>query len=311
MEKAVCRLKQNIWLLVLSIFITAISTGQCDLCNKGFKSDEFHISYKVSQCPTDWHSNKFGCYLEVKEKKTWFEAHHFCRSKGSELASFHSNVESSALKWRYLSTNTVWIGLQDLDKDNRFEWSDGTAVDYTDWQTSEPNRWNDAEDCVTISYDRRWNDANCFLPHFFVCKIEITTQCGEGNWFYYNNSCYMFSTQVTTWNESRRNCMLKGADLAVIQTRRELDFILTQAFRYLHATGEWIGLSKLNSSATFMWIDGTVANNLPWNAGEPRENQTPSRDNCVCFDNFGNYNSVHCSTRQGYLCEKTQVIPFS
>ena len=43
--------------------------------------------------------------------------------------------------------DTVWIGLSDLQLENRFQWSDGTDVTYTNWQTQEPNNLGN-EDCV-------------------------------------------------------------------------------------------------------------------------------------------------------------------
>ena len=43
--------------------------------------------------------------------------------------------------------DTVWIGLSDLQLENRFQWSDGTGVTYTNWQTQEPNNLGN-EDCV-------------------------------------------------------------------------------------------------------------------------------------------------------------------
>lgn len=44
-----------------------------------------------------------------------------------------------------------FIGLNDLDIQMKFQWTDGMAVTYTNWAFNEPNNWqNRPEDCVTI-----------------------------------------------------------------------------------------------------------------------------------------------------------------
>lgn len=50
-----------------------------------------------------------------------------------------------------LSWDGFWIGLNDRQIDNRFQWTDGSTVTYTNWNTNEPNNYfNRNEDCVEI-----------------------------------------------------------------------------------------------------------------------------------------------------------------
>ncbi|NWZ30648.1 CLC2E protein, partial [Asarcornis scutulata] len=54
-----------------------------------------------------------------------------------------------------------------------------------------------------------------------------------------------------TW--SRADCHARGANLAVIQSEEELEFVL----RYKGAPDHWIGLSRQNSRQRWEWDDGT------------------------------------------------------
>jgi hypothetical protein len=73
-----------------------------------------------------------------------------------------------------------------VDKNDRFEWSDGTDFNYENWGSVEPNRYNGLEDCVELRSSGTWNDANCYVSRNFVCEKKISTQCGEGSWLFHN-----------------------------------------------------------------------------------------------------------------------------
>jgi hypothetical protein len=51
-----------------------------------------------------------------------------------------------------------------------WEWTDGSAWDYTNWKTNEPNGGT-TENCLSIYTTTEWNDNPCdrLLP--YVCKI--------------------------------------------------------------------------------------------------------------------------------------------
>lgn len=50
------------------------------------------------------------------------------------------------------AVDELWIGLNDLNTQMYFEWSDGTAVTYTKWLPGEPTHAiNGQEDCVIMA----------------------------------------------------------------------------------------------------------------------------------------------------------------
>ena len=50
---------------------------------------------------------------------------------------------------KYLD-QTFWIGLNQLTVANGFVWSDGTPVNFVNWNGGEPNNVNGGENCVEM-----------------------------------------------------------------------------------------------------------------------------------------------------------------
>ena len=70
---------------------------------------------------------------------------------------------------------TVWLvfaGLHDQGVESEFQWSDGTVVQFTNWDAWQPDDWRNYEDCAHVRQynDGRWNDQRClnYLP--YICK---------------------------------------------------------------------------------------------------------------------------------------------
>ena len=54
-----------------------------------------------------------------------------------------------------------------------YEWSDGTPVEYTNWEPGEPNDSGGTEECVEafLNPGRAWNDLDCGSPRHWICRI--------------------------------------------------------------------------------------------------------------------------------------------
>ncbi|XP_048870177.1 CD209 antigen-like protein E [Brienomyrus brachyistius] len=81
-------------------------------------------------------------------------------------------------------------------------------------------------------------------------KLEVRI-CPQ-NWMSFNLSCYYISNETQSWNDSRKKCIEKGADLAIISSRVEQVFIDDFNGRF------WIGLTDLHEEGTWKWVDGEV-----------------------------------------------------
>ena len=49
-------------------------------------------------------------------------------------------------------------------------WSDGTPLNFTGWDSDEPNNINGNEDCINISSDGTWNDMPCAEGLYYICE---------------------------------------------------------------------------------------------------------------------------------------------
>lgn len=53
-----------------------------------------------------------------------------------------------------------------------YVWSDQSAVDYTNWNSGEPNDYKGNEDCVEYQTStHKWNDRNCYSATNYICAI--------------------------------------------------------------------------------------------------------------------------------------------
>ena len=115
----------------------------------------------------------------------WRAALKTCQRYGAELASVHSDSENEWVA-RWLNEGPAdeqhsrWLGMRrDPKKSNKFEWSDGTPVDYENWYEGEPNNMGKDENCVATmgkpKYGEpgryQWNDSDCKRKYKFVCKL--------------------------------------------------------------------------------------------------------------------------------------------
>uniref|UniRef100_A0AAQ4PB53 C-type lectin domain-containing protein n=1 Tax=Gasterosteus aculeatus aculeatus TaxID=481459 RepID=A0AAQ4PB53_GASAC len=79
----------------------------------------------------------------------------------------------------------------------------------------------------------------------------------ENGWRKFDMSCYFISTEGKTWMSSRTDCISKRADLVIIDSREEQEFVNS-----LMATKHcaWIGMTDRDEEGTWKWVDGTPVN---------------------------------------------------
>ncbi|XP_053335461.1 CD209 antigen-like protein E [Clarias gariepinus] len=119
-------------------------------------------------------------------------------------------------------------------------------------------------------------------------------------WNYFSSSVYIFNTGQKTWTESRENCRETGADLVIITSREEQEFV-----NKLRAGGQaWIGLS--NRENKWKWVDDTTLITGFWEDKEP--NSAAGEDRCVITgiktDPVKNWAEYLCNKTYNWICEK-------
>ncbi|XP_049428017.1 CD209 antigen-like protein E isoform X2 [Epinephelus fuscoguttatus] len=124
--------------------------------------------------------------------------------------------------------------------------------------------------------------------------------CPEG-WLMFGSSCYYISSQRgRSWDDSRQDCMQRGADLVIINSRQE------QAFLTGFTAAAWVGMTDREKEGTWIWVDGTPVDKdgLNWAPGQP-DGAFGGED---CGDirtmtDFIGLNDFNCSARSQWICE--------
>ncbi|CAL8329512.1 unnamed protein product [Boreogadus saida] len=93
-----------------------------------------------------------------------------------------------------------------------------------------------------------------------LCKQECPV-----DWDKFGCKCYRLSNVRGPWNKSRKSCVSLGADLVVVDSKEEMDFIS----RY--SGNNWLGATDEASEGLWRWVDGTVlsADNPSLRRGKP------------------------------------------
>ncbi|XP_044179134.1 macrophage mannose receptor 1-like [Acropora millepora] len=255
---------------------------------------------------------------------SWQEALQECRrTRGGDLVSIHSASENIFIKSNITrrSSQSFWIGLNDLGLESSFKWSDGSPVQYTNYKPREPNDFFKQEDCVEMLKDSAtWNDNHCNRQNPYICKISgsvpstifQTTPTGPNlkrcrrGWLYYERKCYLLvSDWKQTWENARTLCRhglngrMKG-DLVTIDDQYE------QAFLIMAISGRqshfWIGLNDFLTEGTFYWTDSSIITFTNWNTGQPSK-KGHVFPTCVSMTPSGRWKNRECGQRWGYICE--------
>ncbi|XP_063787580.1 hepatic lectin-like isoform X2 [Pseudophryne corroboree] len=142
-----------------------------------------------------------------------------------------------------------------------------------------------------------------------VSKAELdgfnkTEKSCDPGWLQFDGSCYYLTLSKSNWNKSRSVCIKKGADLAVITSEREQNFLTTKSAAN-YGKRFWIGLHDAIEEGVWIWVDGTnyEASYTSWKEGEPNDHF--GDEDCVHLWTAGEWNDVYCTYDDSYaICEK-------
>ncbi|KAL6466914.1 hypothetical protein MHYP_G00247180 [Metynnis hypsauchen] len=124
----------------------------------------------------------------------------------------------------------------------------------------------------------------------------------------FRDSVYYISTEKKSWSESRKDCTSKGADLVIINSREEQEYIST----ILRNREAWIGLTDMEIEGVWKWVDNSILTTGFWWTGEP--NDFNKNEDCA-IAGYEGAGSERASTWADYpcnhhivgLCEKSLV----
>uniref|UniRef100_A0A4W6FV71 C-type lectin domain-containing protein n=1 Tax=Lates calcarifer TaxID=8187 RepID=A0A4W6FV71_LATCA len=108
---------------------------------------------------------------------------------------------------------------------------------------------------------------------------------------------YYISSIKKSWQDSRDDCLRRGADLVIINSREE-------------QVGVWIGLTLRETKGEWKWVDGTPLTKSYWGSGEPNDYEGKTED-CVeikFHDEENSWNDIPCGDQNFWICEKTVAL---
>ncbi|MGH0154560.1 UNVERIFIED_CONTAM: hypothetical protein FKN15_027476 [Acipenser sinensis] len=255
----------------------------------------------VGGCPADWLSYQKKCYkmfgVNDADRKTWTDARTLCINQGGNLVSIANAKQQAFLTSQLLDLPVdVWIGLNDINAEMRFLWTDGMGVYYTNWAKGYPvsmpqGRFTYGDEKITVSQP----DPNFSNPP--------TTAPPKG-YVQFGTSSYRIIKQKLKWDEARRQCKAEDAELASILNPVIQSFIMLQAEK--HGEPLWIGLNSNVTEGYFRWTDNWRLSYSRWAPTEPSNNIA-----CVYMNNDGTWKTASCSDTYYSVCKQGKDPNFS
>uniref|UniRef100_A0A3Q1GW30 Mannose receptor, C type 1b n=1 Tax=Acanthochromis polyacanthus TaxID=80966 RepID=A0A3Q1GW30_9TELE len=270
-------------------------------------------------CALGWNSlsSRNVCYQMYSAKKTWYEAKDYCRAIGGDLLSIHSESELQTYQ-------TVWIGLNAPNPVTGYVWSDGSPLNFQNWEDGEPNNKNGVESCVEFKAyywkaSGSWNDVHCEKINSYACQIrrgECSWSCGYVVFFMYYNSTsdgwriwqgnqYYFNSRSMAMEEARHFCKQRHGDLVTINSEEERLFLWRQISRQDRSF--WIGLT-VDLDRSFQWMDGSQVVFQRWEEGQPDFKNYD--ENCAVITHYsGFWHDYNCGYEHGSICKRSDSLP--
>lgn len=126
-------------------------------------------------CPSGWTEFGSQCYF-IKGKMNTFEGFYQCQKYGATLPIIKSAEENAFLLRLMEKHGQTRLGMIAPNRDNVFEWLDGTSVEdtFSAWNTGEPN-YKGTENCGSLYVSGpkgKWNNDPCTTSLYIVCQME-------------------------------------------------------------------------------------------------------------------------------------------
>nr|XP_033800440.1 lymphocyte antigen 75 isoform X1 [Geotrypetes seraphini] len=294
------------------------------------------VACKIEKAPKEDYSTPptkdipFGKnnYSIITNKVTWHEAVRECKQKRGHLASMHDEMQQIFLEELVKRDGfPLWLGLSSHDgNESVFEWSDGSALDYTPWEFTMTNTTGN---CIYLDNKGHLNRKNCMdVLDGAVCYVstksfteekslqtESSSRCPQssdnGQWIRYKNHCYGFDAHLYNFSvfsieEANKICqeLDSSSTLLTIKDEEENAFISKHIRDHVIITARvWLGFSYGSTSPPLKWVDGSVVDYANWETGVPDTNSTCG----VILSTNGMWKKVNCKGPQSRIVCKTSL----
>uniref|UniRef100_A0A8C8BHX7 MRC1 protein n=1 Tax=Otus sunia TaxID=257818 RepID=A0A8C8BHX7_9STRI len=270
-------------------------------------------------CAEDWLLFDNKCFkvfgLNENDTLTWHAARNNCINFGGNLATI-SKKETQAFLMSLLknAVTDAWIGLNDINQEHTFLWTDGSPVYYTNWAKGSRSYYS-KDDCVfmmknPVEQAGKWKDQECKTSKSYICQKNsdprlqnsqpIIPMFGFNN---YGNDRYAVISYKMSWEDAQKNCRDQFAELASVLDPYVESYLWLQILR--HGEPVWIGFNSNTTRGHYIWSDRRRSRYHNWASGEPNKNTA-----CVYLDLDGFWKTASCNETFFSLCKQSdELIP--
>ncbi|XP_034510499.1 secretory phospholipase A2 receptor isoform X3 [Ailuropoda melanoleuca] len=275
-------------------------------------------------CDAVWEKdlNSHICYqFNLLSSLSWSEAHSSCQMQGGALLSIADENEENFIK-KHLGSEAVevWIGLNQLDENAGWQWSDRTPLNYLNWNP-EINFDPFVEyHCGTFNsfMPNAWRSQDCESTLPYICKKYLNHTGQEviekGAWKYYathcepgwtphSRNCYRLHKEKKTWKEALHSCQSDNSTLINIASLADVEFFVTLVGDE-NASETWIGLSSNKIPVSFEWSNGSSVTFTNWHTLEPQIFPNRSQQCVSAEQSEGHWKVKNCEETLFYICKK-------
>ena len=169
-------------------------------------------------------------YYLSQDGLTWQGGEDYALTLGGHLASLNSAEEENALRGTF---QRGWIGFTDRDSEGTWRWTDGSSVNYTNWDSGQPDnargiqhfaqvwtgggKWDDAEEdtvAQAIAFNKR---AIIEIPLSYFSVSDLTLTEGSSGTVTVTRTGGTGSTQNLTLTSSN-GIATAGSDYTAVAT---------------------------------------------------------------------------------------------
>jgi C-type mannose receptor len=114
------------------------------------------------------------CYQYFDTVQDWNTASTSCINNNGWLVTIHNLEENNYLYYNSIQSSSYWIGYNDVAAEGTFVWANGDSSIYTNWNSGEPNNYENNQDCTTLGGNHlsKWDDGGCIYSLYFICETS-------------------------------------------------------------------------------------------------------------------------------------------
>ncbi|KAJ3611260.1 hypothetical protein NHX12_021276 [Muraenolepis orangiensis] len=284
---------------------------------------DYKIDKKWGFCPDkgtrDWDTDPVtGVQYQrnILSVLTWHQARKSCEQQGADLLSIVELHEQSYIAGLTSTlAAALWTGLNSLDTDSGWCWSNGNPFRYLNWAPGNPAS-APGQTCGVLNTGRaaQWESSECTKKRGYICRRGNTSNqvpplawkdsgfC-PSHWVPYAGHCYNLQRGKKTWKGALIACHQEEADLASVHNIEEQSFLISQ-MGYVPTDQLWIGLNDQRSQLLFEWTDRSQVTFTRWQSDQP-SHATNVQEDCVLIrGKEGKWADQGCEKEYGYVCKK-------